>query len=103
LPEAFTADLSGWRGSRGKRGPAALDHVNIAAIHSFETAAPNHFPVMQLAARLWPSDSSADRSRLEEALPVAAQIAAALEAAHEKGIIHRDLKPANGRSTPRAR
>jgi len=75
---------------------ASLNHPNIAAIYGLEESGGITALVMELVAG---DDLSQRIARgpvpLEEALPVARQIADALEAAHEQGIIHRDLKPAN--------
>ena len=75
---------------------AALNHPNIAAIYGLEKTPDLTALVMELVDG---DDLSALISRgpisLTEALPIARQIADALEAAHEQGIIHRDLKPAN--------
>src|SRR5262249_19233933 len=80
---------------------ASLNHSNIASIYGFEEIIGRHFLVMELVA----GETLADRIKrgaipIEEALPIAKQIAEALEEAHEKGIIHRDLKPANIKVTP---
>jgi serine/threonine protein kinase len=102
LPEAFTHDTERVaRFQREARVLASLNHPNIAAIHGVEEVDIRHFLVMELV----PGETLADRIKrgaipIEEALPIAKQIADALEKAHEKGIIHRDLKPANIKVTP---
>ena len=74
---------------------AALNHPNIAHIHGLERSNGTVALVMELVE----GPTLADRIALgplplDEVLPIAKQIAEALEAAHEQGIIHRDLKPA---------
>ena len=76
---------------------ASLNHPNIAAIHGVEERA--------LVLELVEGPTLAERIAagpipLEDALPVARQLAEALEYAHEKSIVHRDLKPANIKVTP---
>ncbi len=75
---------------------AQLDHSNIAAIYGLEQADSVRFLVMQLVeGRTLHDRLDAGPMALSEALPIALQIARALESAHEKGVVHRDLKPAN--------
>ena len=80
---------------------ASLNHPNIAHIHGLEESAGVRALVMELVEG---DDLSERISRgaitAEEALPIAKQIAEALEAAHQQGIIHRDLKPANIKLRP---
>jgi len=97
LPEAFAADAE--RMARFRREAqvlASLNHPNIAAIYGFEDSGSVHALVMELVE----GPTLADRIKsaaipLDEALPIAKQIAEGLEYAHERGIVHRDLKPAN--------
>ncbi len=103
LPEHLSAEAD--RVARFKREAqllAALNHSNIAAIYRFEESrsGDDARAVQALVLELVEGPTLADRLArgampLSEALPVARQIAEALEAAHDQGIIHRDLKPAN--------
>jgi serine/threonine-protein kinase len=97
LPGVFAFDRD--RVARFKREAqalASLNHLNIAAIYGLEESGGVH----ALALELVEGPTLADRIAqgpipVKEALSIARQIAAALQAAHEQGIIHRDLKPAN--------
>ena len=80
------------RFEREARAISSLNHPNICILHDI---GPNYL-VMELVE----GETIAARLKrgplpIEEAIRYARQIAAALEAAHEKGIIHRDLKPGN--------
>src|SRR4029453_2109718 len=86
---------------------ASLNHPNIATIHGVEVSAdstaPGGPPVRALVMELVDGVTLTEHIRAQrgpglpiaDALDIARQIAAALEAAHEKGVVHRDLKPAN--------
>jgi serine/threonine protein kinase len=79
---------------------ASLNHPRIAQVYGLESTATGAGEALALVMEIVEGDDLADRIArgalpLEEALPIARQIAEALEAAHEKGIVHRDLKPAN--------
>ena len=124
LPETMAHDAHRMaRFEREAQVLASLNHPNIAAIHGLEESNGIHALVMELvegemlgkrigrdapSGRL-KSGSGTDTVQREtpqrgvstdDALPIARQIAEALEYAHERGVIHRDLKPANVKITP---
>jgi Tol biopolymer transport system component len=97
LPEIFAADASRMaRFEREARLLASLNHPHIAAVYGVEESDSCRALVMELvegptlAGRI-----AAGPIPLEEALPIAKQVAEAVEYAHDHGVIHRDLKPAN--------
>src|SRR5215207_6518721 len=102
LPQSFATDperLARFR--REAQVLASLNHPHIGAIYGFEDSGDTHALVLELVE----GDTLADRIAhgplpLNEAVPIARQIAEALAAAHEQGIMHRDLKPANIKITP---
>jgi len=108
LPDAFAADAD--RVARFEREAhvlASLNHPHIAAVYGLEDAASvDGAPRMQaLVMELVEGEDLSTRIAagpipIEEAIPLAKQIAEGLEAAHDAGIVHRDLKPANIKVRP---
>jgi hypothetical protein len=97
LPDAFAADPDRLaRFQREAQVLASLNHPNIAAIHGIEQSDDTQALVLELVEGPTLEDRIAKGPiSVDEALPIAKQIAEALEAAHEAGVIHRGLKPAN--------
>jgi serine/threonine protein kinase len=102
LPDALASDVDRLaRFQREAEVLASLNHPNIAAIYGLERAGTMTALVMELVE----GPTLADRIArgplsMDEALPIARQVAEALEAAHEQGFVHRDLKPANIKVRP---
>jgi serine/threonine-protein kinase len=97
LPAAMASDADRLaRFQREAEVLAALNHPNIAGIYGIDEQGSTRALVMELVDG---EDLSAiilaGGIPVTDALPIARQIADALEAAHEQGIVHRDLKPAN--------
>ncbi|HSP66984.1 MAG TPA: serine/threonine-protein kinase, partial [Bryobacteraceae bacterium] len=93
LPDAFARDPERMaRFQREAEVLASLNHSNIAQIYGVEDRA--------LVMELVDGESPKGPLPFEEAWKIAAQVADALEYAHERGIVHRDLKPANVKVTP---
>jgi serine/threonine protein kinase/Tol biopolymer transport system component len=101
LPEAVARDSQRMaRFDREAKVLASLNHTNIAHLYGVEESNGTQALVMEMVA----GQDLAERIRqgpiaVEEALPIAKQMADALEYAHDRGIIHRDLKPANVKLT----
>ena len=102
LPDAFATDPDRVaRFQREAKTLALLNHPNIGGIYGLEDASGATALVLELVEGPTLADRIAQGSLpADEALPIAQQIAGALEAAHEQGIIHRDLKPANIKVRP---
>ena len=106
LPTAFAGDPE--RVARFKREAqilASLNHPGIAGIYGLEEGGEEAGHVVALALEFVEGEDLAQRLKrgpvpADEAVPIARQIAEALEEAHERGIVHRDLKPANVKVTP---
>ncbi len=102
LPDLFADDPERLaRFQREAKVLASLNHPNIAQIYGLEESGATRALVLELVEGPTLAERIAQGAiPVDEALPIAKQIADALEAAHEAGVIHRDLKPANVKVKP---
>ncbi|MCI0420422.1 MAG: protein kinase, partial [Acidobacteria bacterium] len=103
LPTGMLAnELARQRFHREARALSQLNHPNIATIYEFDTEAGMDFLVMEYVPGTTLAQKLAEHPLSEEEVAsLGAQIALALESAHEQGLIHRDLKPGNIMVTPK--
>jgi serine/threonine protein kinase/Tfp pilus assembly protein PilF len=97
LPDAMAQDSQLIeRFQREARAASALNHPNICTIHAIEQLGNRNFLVMELLeGQTLGQMMTRQAFPMDKLLPIAIQIADALESAHAKGIVHRDIKPAN--------
>ena len=102
LPASFDTDAVRLaRFQREAEVLASLNHPHIAGIYGYEDSGSTQALVLELVeGETLQQRIARGAIPLRDALPLAGQIAAALEVAHQRGIIHRDLKPANIKITP---
>src|SRR5579862_6567544 len=102
IPQGFASDADRMaRFEREAKLLASLNHPNIASIYGLEESSSTNALVMELVEGPTLADRiAAGPIPIDEALPIARQIAEALEYAHDHNVIHRDLKPANIKVKP---
>jgi non-specific serine/threonine protein kinase len=102
LPASFAADRDRLvRFRREAKMLATVDHPGVTTIHSIEESDHGLFLTMEYV----PGQTLGERIRIapleiDQMLRLSRQVAAAMEASHEKGVVHRDLKPDNVKVTP---